>query len=148
MEQMDQFTDGWLAHRRVLDQLLERVNDDQLSFQPWEGAMSLGDLTLHIVQSGETFANALKTGAMHRSNKSEVHTVAELRRMVQETTDRTEGVLRSLTDADLSRQFERFGSGQAILSTIKDHEIHHKGQLFVYVRLLGKKDMPFFVSRG
>ena len=107
MDQMDQFTAGWLAHRRVLDQLLERVNDDQLSFQPWEGAMSLGDLTLHIVQSGETFANALKTGEMHRSTKWEVHTVAELRRIVQETTDRTDGVLRSLTDADLARQFER-----------------------------------------
>ncbi len=148
MEQMDQFTNGWLAHRRVLDQLLERVSDDQLSFQPWEGAMTLRDLMLHIVQSGESFSKALKTGTMHRADKVEVQTVADLRRIVKETTERTEGVLRSLTESDLSRQFERFGSGQAILTTIKDHEVHHKGQLFVYVRLLGTNDMPFFVSRG
>ncbi len=30
------------------------------------------------------------------------------------------------------------------LLAMYDHEIHHKGQLFIYARLVGVKDVPFF----
>jgi len=38
--------------------------------------------------------------------------------------------------------------GMVLLESGKDHEIHHKGQLFTYARLLGIKSLPFFVNRS
>ncbi|KYD26597.1 MULTISPECIES: DinB family protein [Geobacillus] len=35
-----------------------------------------------------------------------------------------------------------------LLPMAMDHEIHHKGQLFVYVRAMGHTDLPLFVKRG
>ncbi|SIC68051.1 Uncharacterised protein [Mycobacteroides abscessus subsp. abscessus] len=37
--------------------------------------------------------------------------------------------------------------GIVLLENAKDHEIHHKGQLFTYARLAGIEKLPFFVSR-
>ncbi|WP_279401879.1 DinB family protein [Piscibacillus salipiscarius] len=30
------------------------------------------------------------------------------------------------------------------LQGMYEHEIHHKGQLFIYARMVGVKDVPFF----
>ncbi|WP_349679045.1 MULTISPECIES: DinB family protein [Aneurinibacillus] len=28
-----------------------------------------------------------------------------------------------------------------------DHEVHHKGQLFLYARLIGIEKLPFFITQ-
>ncbi len=153
MSQVEQFTQSWLSHRDVLDLLLAQVKDEDLSFKPWDGAMSLGELALHIAQSAEFFINAAKTGEFNRSSdRATASTVAELRVLVQQATDRSKAVLDSLADADLGKLVATkamFGTDLpaiAVLNSMKDHEIHHKGQLFVYVRMTGAKELPFFVK--
>ncbi len=49
---------------------------------------------------------------------------------------------------DLTAIFGTQMSTAQFLQLAMDHEIHHKGQLFVYVRGMGHTDLPLFVKRG
>lgn len=148
MAQVEQFIKGWLSHRKVLDALLQKVDDEHVTFQPWDGALSLGALALHIAQAGETFVTAIKTGEFTHSPAWEFTTISDVREQVTASTERTISLLQSLTEDDLLKQIGERGPAIGLLNALKDHEVHHKGQLFVYVRLIGVKEMPYFVDRG
>lgn len=73
----------------------------------------------------------------------------QVRQAVADLTARTKSVYASLTEADL--QAERVfpsgfrATGRTLLLMMFEHEIHHKGQLMLYARMVGVKDLPFFV---
>ncbi len=150
MNRVEMLQAGWMAHRRVLLDLLDRIPEDQVNFTPWDGAMSLGALAVHAAD--DFFYHFVKTGEMVRST-SEWTTLADVKKIVKDRTDNINAIFASLTEADLDKVLEipqmnmKF-PGAVYLATAKDHEVHHKGQLFVYARMAGVKDMPFFVSRG
>lgn len=145
-----EFIAGWMSHRGALIALLDTVKDDQLDFTPWDGAMSFAKLTTHIVDSTGMFASIVKGEAPAAGAPSSFATVEELKRYVQTLTEQTKSDLESLTEEQLNRVVEFAGMkmpGIALLQTGKDHEIHHKGQLFTYARIIGVKELPFFVER-
>ncbi|KKC47499.1 damage-inducible protein DinB [Paenibacillus sp. D9] len=152
MTDINGFIAEWRSHRNVLPQMLEQVTDEQLGMKPWEKAMSLSELVVHIAGSMVMFAATVANGAYMPGGKpASVHTADELRAFVASTTERAEELLRSIGGEQLERQIDFFGNampGHVLLQNAKDHEIHHKGQLFVYLRLAGIEQLPFFVSRG
>lgn len=153
MSQVLALKSEWLGHRNVLPDLLDRLADDQITFMPWEGAMTLGALTVHIVTSTNFFLQAIKSGTFERPTPLEYATLADVKRIVQEYTAQSQALYDSLSDADLEEVLEAPFMGikapkAAFLGMLRDHEVHHKGQLFVYTRMAGVKEMPFFVKRG
>ncbi|WP_391558010.1 DinB family protein [Robertmurraya sp.] len=151
MSKLSGFISGWLSHRKALLELLKVVNDEQLSFRPWENGMSLSELTLHIAGSTSMFVNTVKTGVFTPpTEKKEVSTAKELIELVEAQTEYAKQELEKLTDEQLNTIIAFAGMdlpGKAMLELAKDHEIHHKGQLFTYVRLLGLEEVPFFIYR-
>jgi|UPI00030626B2 uncharacterized damage-inducible protein DinB len=148
MRQAEQLMNDWMRHRRVLQEMLLLVGDEHMHFKPWDGAMPLAELTLHLVQWNEVFVKMVKTGDATPPDPIKCKTMADLRQAVAERTERTKAAFASLTDAELelkrvfSSGFE--GTGKMFLTMMYDHEIHHKGQLFVYLRMCGVKELPFF----
>lgn len=147
----DTFTKVWLSHRTVLHSLLEIVNEEQIHYKPWEGAMSFGEQALHIAKATDMFVRLALTGEVKRPDApAAIETIEELKLTVQRYTNQTKADLETITSEQLESQRE-FGKVQAPgsfwLEKAKDHEIHHKGQLFIYARLLGIKKLPFFVGR-
>lgn len=69
-------------------------------------------------------------------------------------TEKTKDILASLTDnqlncvIDTSAVFGQKMPASQLVSMAIDHEIHHKGNLFVYVREMGHTDLPLFVKWG
>ncbi|MGE8205576.1 hypothetical protein ACQKP0_13545 [Heyndrickxia sp. NPDC080065] len=39
MKHAIQMMNEWLQHRNVLEKLLEQINDEQINFKPWDGAV-------------------------------------------------------------------------------------------------------------
>ncbi|WP_026677501.1 DinB family protein [Fictibacillus gelatini] len=147
MDQVKQFMDNWLRHRNVLEKLIETIGDEHVSFKPWDGAMALGELVLHTVYWNDTFISLLKTGQFEAPEISDCQTMKEVRQKVSELTEKTKDSFASLNDEVLEAEFTFLnfpGTGRTFLTMMYDHEIHHKGQLFVYARLIGVKDLPFF----
>lgn len=150
MAKVNAFIDGWMSHRKALLQLLDTVEDEHLDFRPWDQAMTLSELVLHISGSSEMFVNIVKTGAFAPPAEHEVKSANELRETIQNETNETNSILESLTDEQLERMVEFRDMqmpGSAMLEMMKEHEIHHKGQLFTYARIAGIEELPFFVSR-
>lgn len=152
MTDINAFIKEWMSHRRVLLQMLEEVADERLAMKPWDKAMSVSGLVQHIAGAMGMFVNTVKNGTFTPGAPAqEIASAEELRASVAEKTEQTEAVLRSITEEQLNQSIDFFGRsvpGHALLQQAKDHEIHHKGQLFVYLRLAGIEKLPFFVSHG
>lgn len=151
MSRLSGFISSWLSHRQALLELLKVVDDEQISFRPWEKGMSLSELSIHIAGATSMFVNTVKQGVFTPpSGKKEVTTVKELIEFVEAETEYAKQELEALTEEQLKSIIPFSGMdlpGMVILELAKDHEIHHKGQLFTYVRLLGIEEVPFFVYR-
>jgi len=151
MSKMNNYITGWMSHRNALLELINTLGNDNLQYKPWDGAMTLSELVLHISTSTNMFANTVKQGVfVPPTTPKTPETIDELKQIVQSETDQTKSTLEAITEDQLGQEVEFSGmkmSGMAMLETAKDHEIHHKGQLFTYARLIGIKELPFFVSR-
>lgn len=150
MSKAETFIQSWMSHRQALLELLERLSDEHLNFRPWEKGMSLSELVLHISASSEMFSTIVQTGSFKQPASHEVNSVSELKQVVQAETDDTKNKIAPLSDEHLEQTAEFNGmkmSGAAMLEMLKEHEIHHKGQLFTYARLIGIQELPFFISR-
>ncbi|TDL30921.1 DinB family protein [Jeotgalibacillus sp. S-D1] len=150
MGKIDAYIASWLSHRESLIELLEVVDDDHLNFKPWEGAMTLSELVQHISNSTSMFVQTVKNGEFTSPAKdNRINSITELTDYLQAATEQTISDLKSLTPAQLEKEVEIFNRtmpGIVLLESGKDHEIHHKGQLFTYARLTGAENLPFFVK--
>jgi len=149
MAQVKQLMDNWLRHRNVLEELLKLIDDEHLSFKPWDGAFTLGELVLHVVQWNDVFVTLVKTGEFTTPVEMKCQTMEEIRKVVRQFTEKSKATYAKITDEDL--EIERVfalsnfkAKGKTFLTMMYDHEIHHKGQLFVYTRMAGVKELPFF----
>ncbi|MBX6350599.1 MAG: DinB family protein [Clostridia bacterium] len=140
----------WQRHRAVVEDILARIGDEHVDFKPWDGAMRLGELALHLAGWNHAFVQLAKTGVRPPVPKADGMTLPEIRAAIADLTDRTKSVYASLTDDDLEREhvFPESGfraTGRTILMMMFEHEIHHKGQLMLYARMVGVRELPFFV---
>ncbi|WP_277678635.1 DinB family protein [Gracilibacillus dipsosauri] len=141
--------EDWLQHRQVLVNLLEQIDDEAIHFKPWEGAMELGELALHVTGWNDVFVSMVKSEEFLPPDIPECKTMEEVRAAVNSFTEKTKATYQSITEEELEMQNNAThpklqGTKKKYLLAMYDHEIHHKGQLFIYVRLVGVKDVPFF----
>lgn len=151
MSEINEIIASWRSHRNVLHGLLDRASTDSLGLKPWEKAMSLSELALHIVGSMDMFVRLVKNGAYTPGEKTQpVATADELRARVATRTEESEANLRSLSPEQLDATLDFFGAkltGRQLLRRAIDHEIHHKGQLFIYLRMAGVESLPMFMEK-
>lgn len=152
MSRAEQFLTQWWTHRSVLLKLVDAIPEGDENFTPWDGAMTIGRLAVHIVASSERFALAAATGEFQRFPAPEWATLADVQRIVDEWTQKTKTTILSISDADMDRKidlkpvFEAPVKASTLLHSMRDHELHHKGQMYVYLRMCGVKELPFYVD--
>lgn len=149
MGQVKQMMNEWLQHRRVLEELLEQFKDEHLDFKPWDDAMTLGELALHVAGWNDVFVSMVKTEEFTSPDIPACKTMVEVIQAVKKFTQKTLSTYESITDEELEAQNHSShpklqGTKRNYLLAMYDHEIHHKGQLFIYARMVGVKDVPFF----
>lgn len=150
MPQKELLLEAWLKQRAILEKLLRAIPDHHANFAPWDGAMTLSELAQHIGASADMFIRLAKTGEGQIGMPPivECASMKEVRRIVQEWTANTTEMFQTLTAEDLETIYHSpfpnlDGPRSKIVRLVIDHEIHHKGQLFVYARMLGVKELPF-----
>lgn len=143
----------WLVHRKVVLELANRTPDDLLAFKPWAGGMALGDLFLHIATAADMFVTATRDGRFPKPERRSATSMNEVREILQALTAKSAAQIEGLTDQQLAASItasfvDATQPGVGWMAVMIDHEIHHKGQLFTYLRTAGVQDLPFFVSRS
>jgi uncharacterized damage-inducible protein DinB len=132
------------ATRRVL----ERVPEDRLDWTPHQKSMTLGQLAMHI-------ANIPGAIAEISGQSFDVNTViprpgagstAQVLAALDQSLERARKILRAMDDAALSTPWRMMKGqqvvfaitrGELLRSVMLNHWYHHRGQLTVYLRMLG-----------
>ena len=150
----DALLEHWEGHRRLTRRVLEAYPEDKLfSFQPAPPMRSFGALILEIDGMITPTLNGLSTGSWEAPDwaamqAQEKPTKAELLK----TWDATSEVLHSrwsdIPASGFQETHNAFGymtmPGNELIFYLIDNEIHHRGQGYVYLRLLGIEPPAFY----
>ncbi|MFS8602551.1 DinB family protein [Priestia megaterium] len=154
MKNVEQFLQRFINHRSVTLELIDCIED--VAFKPWEGAMSAGLLMLHTIGASDFFANIAITGTIKRpdlSSSPDVSNISVVRDFAHSLSGKTVDTLNSLSDDQFKTIIKTsnpiFGSNPTvaqILNFMLEHEIHHKGQLFLYARMTNSPIPKNFIA--
>jgi uncharacterized damage-inducible protein DinB len=148
MMKVEDYLQEWLRHRMVLQEIIELFDGSHINFKPWENASPLGSLVVHVASITDMFVKTVKNGAFTPPTINQYQTMDDVRKIVYDLTEVTQEELNAINDKQLEAEIEiknRICTGSFWLSLAKDHEIHHKGQLFTYARMVGVENLPFYV---
>ncbi|MGM8365997.1 DinB family protein [Virgibacillus sp. W0181] len=150
MDAMDEVVEGWLKHRLVVHDLIKLVDDENMDFKPWDNAVTVSELAIHIATSMDMFVKLVKDGEFTPpKTEKDYQSMEDVHDIVTKYTAKTKRDLKSLSKSHITTEVEfnkDKAPGSFWLSNAIDHEIHHKGQLFTYVRIIGAKEVPFFMK--
>jgi uncharacterized damage-inducible protein DinB len=142
-----------LKHEATLTKkILERVPVDKAGWKPHEKSMTIGRLATHIAENIKWISDIIHIDDFDFAAKSfKSYTAAsaeELLKIFQDNLDAAIHDLSSMTDEDFNKRWIVRMGEKILYDTPKkvairgwafSHQIHHRGQLSVYLRLL---DIP------
>ena len=134
--------------------VLKAVPADQLGFKPHERNMSAGELAWHIAYSQYGLAQIVATAKFEGYQQPPVPaTLDEIVAGAEGYYQKTREVLSSLTAEQLAASIPLPG-GRSIPAAalmwngVLFHQIHHRGQLSVYIRMAGGKVPSIYGPSG
>ena len=132
--------------------ILERVPLDMAEWKPHEKSMTLGRLATHIAENVKWISDIIHIDdfdfAARPFKSYTASSREELIKIFQDNLDTAIGDLSSMTDEDFNKTWIVRAGEKVMYNTPKkvairgwafSHQIHHRGQLSVYLRLL---DVP------
>jgi uncharacterized damage-inducible protein DinB len=142
-----------LKHESILTKkMLERVPLDKKEWKPHEKSMTVGRLATHIAENTKWIVNILTNDAFDfGANFKPPYTASsteELLGIFQKNIDDSIALLEKTADEDFGKKWSVTRGEQVVMSLPKkaairgwafSHQVHHRGQLSVYLRLL---DVP------
>ncbi|PRO66604.1 DinB family protein [Alkalicoccus urumqiensis] len=140
----------FLSHRDVTKDLIGMIEKDKYDYRPTPTSMSAKELVVHMLTSFHKFA-AIAAGRdpvqLHEENDDWT-----LNELADRYTEESVRLIEMLDPAkideeiDLSQSMGTVMPAWRLIETAIDHEINHKGNLFVYVREMGHTHLPMFVK--
>ncbi len=137
----------WQEVRQGLFAALDRVSDEQLDFSPAPGLWTMRQVLVHIANVEEAWfrldvnREPADLGLGER-RPEDYPTVASIKDLLTRVHEWTESFLSQDADAKLARKVETpegDTDGAWVLLHVFEHEIHHRGEVFLMLGLLGMK---------
>ena len=138
------------VHGRTM-RVIRCIPPEKIEWTYKEGKFTLGDLARHIAAiERNMFAENAQgkpsryDGCGHELAEGYDNVVNYVERMHRESVE----IFSRLTDDDLNRKCETVG-GAAIttwkwLRSMVEHEVHHRGQIYLYLAMLNVKTPPLY----
>ena len=133
------------ATRRVL----ERVPEDKLDWKPHDKSMSLGQLSMHLATLPGAIAE-LSTQETFNVNtevpRPSATSLAEVLEALEHSLAKAKTLFSNMDDAALATPWKMVSEGHEVAvmprsaflrSILFNHWYHHRGQMTVYLRLVG-----------
>ena len=128
--------------------VLERVPDDQLGWKPHEKSMSLGQLAMHVATTPGVVAGISTQSPcpLPEFDQPSATSASELIPALEQSVDDAKKIVAGMDDAafastwrlvDGEREVMAIPRSALFRSIMLNHWYHHRGQLSVYLRLLG-----------
>lgn len=147
---LDPFIKQWnRIHKQSID-VIRVAPDDKFDWKTCDSAMTLGELMNHLYLAEAGLVDAVLTGAFSSDRGEGKKTVEELVAAFDRSHANLVAKISALSPQQLAEEIAPFGekyglmSRMALLHTMNEHETHHRGQLYVYLRILGAPVPPLY----
>ena len=144
---------------------IEPLTTEELNFRPRPEMRSLRELFYHIYAMEMNWALHLPKGKITQEEENvcmpetaeakavlaNLTTVTDLQAYANEAKKMLDATLEKMSEEELARMVETpFGTFPAwqFFTMLSDEHWHHRGQLYTYIRLLGKEPLMLYSYEG
>jgi uncharacterized damage-inducible protein DinB len=146
-----QFLDHWQGHRALTRRVISAFPDDKLFTYSVGGMRPFSALAMEFIGMAVPTLNGVITGKWASYAAASATNKTELLRLWDDATAEINSLWPKIPAARFQEVDTAFGQWKMaiydLLLYIRDNEIHHRGQGYVYLRSLGMEPPPFW-ERG
>ncbi len=143
-----QFLEHWQGHRALTRRVIDAFPEDKLFTYSVGGMRPFSTLAMEFVAMAVPTLNGVITGTWGKFAEQKPATKAELLRLWDESTAQINELWPTIPAARFQEVDTAFGQWKMaiydLLLYVRDNEIHHRGQGYVYLRALGIEPPPFW----
>jgi len=146
-----QFLEHWQGHRSLTRRVINAFPDDKLFTYSVGGMRPFSSLAMEFIGMAVPTLNGVITGEWTAYAAAKATTKTELLQMWDAATTEINTLWPRIPAARFQEVDTAFGQWKMaiydLLLYVRDNEIHHRGQGYVYLRSLGIEPPPFW-ERG
>jgi uncharacterized damage-inducible protein DinB len=146
-----QYLEHWQGHRALTRRVIDAFSEDQLFNYSIGGMRTFSALAMEFIGMAVPTLEGVITGKWAQYAGAKATTKADLLRQWDDATTRINELFPQIPAARFQEVDTAFGQWKMaiydLLLYIRDNEIHHRGQGYVYLRALGVEP-PHFWERG
>jgi uncharacterized damage-inducible protein DinB len=146
---LDLYIKTWNRVHEQTKRIMATAPSDKYGWKPCESAMSLGELVNHPWISEWGLIEAALTGSFPKEWPAPLSDTASALAAFDKTHEEAVAKVMALTPEQLAEDIAPFSperplTRKAVLNLTLEHEIHHRGQLYTYLRIAGCEIPPLF----
>lgn len=137
------------------NRIIGEIPEEKINWAPSETSFSFAEIIIHIANTEyEVYIqNIMQRKSIYSGHqRNGILTKHDLIRYLEKNHEKTLEELLTLSDKDLHNRCETAAGASIsiwkLLRVMIEHEIHHRGQIFTYLNLLGIKTTPIFGLRS
>jgi uncharacterized damage-inducible protein DinB len=146
-----QFLESWRGHRALTRRVIDAFPEDKLFGYAVGGMRPFSALAMEFIGMAVPTLQGVITGKWAQFASTKATTKAELLRMWDDSTAEIDTLFPKIPPARFQEVDTAFGQWKMpiydLLLYVRDNEIHHRGQGYVYLRSLGIEP-PHFWERS
>lgn len=143
-----QFLDSWQGHRALTRRVIDAFPEDKLFTHTIGGMRPFSALVMEFIGMAVPTLNGVITGKWEQFTEAKATTKAELLQKWDDGTTEINARWPKIPAARFQEVDTAFGQWKMaihdLLLYVRDNEIHHRGQGYVYLRSLGIEPPPFW----
>jgi uncharacterized damage-inducible protein DinB len=145
----DSYINNWNRIHKQTMKIMAVAPSDKYDWRPAETAMTLGKLMNHLWISEWGLVEAAINGSLPAERPELKKNTEDLIATFDKSHKEMVAKVSTLTPEQLAEEISPFGADRkvtrkAVLYALHEHEIHHRGQLYVYLRILGCEIPPLY----
>jgi uncharacterized damage-inducible protein DinB len=138
----------WQGHRRLTRRVIEAFPDDQLFTFSLGGMRPFGALAMEFLTMATPMVRGIVSGEWSTSFDRDARPKQEVLRLWDEATEHINELWPQIPAPRFLETLTAFGQYTGVTHDlvlyVVDNEIHHRGQGYVYLRVLGIEPPPFY----
>lgn len=140
---LDPLIANWQRVHKQSVRLMAAAPTDKFDWKPAETAMPLGELMNHLYIAEALFADSAVTGGFDKDKlPAPINNTEELIAAFDKSHEASIAKVATIPAEQMNDTVAPFGPAKAmpravLLNVMLEHEIHHRGQLYTYLRILG-----------
>jgi uncharacterized damage-inducible protein DinB len=144
----DALLQHWQGHRQLTRRVIERFPDDQLFTFSVGSMRPFGALAMEMIAMGAPMVRGVVTNQWDQMGSRDARPRQDVLRLWDEATDQINTLWPQIPAGRFHESMTAFGQYPGLVHDlilyVIDNEIHHRGQGYVYLRVLGLEPPPFY----